>query len=79
MVALVVVIAGWGAAWAVSSAREARCNPDDLTGCDALGSILLFLLLGLPIVLLALLIFLVLDVITLRGRRTRSGQDEREA
>jgi hypothetical protein len=78
LVALVVVVAGWGVAWVASSTRG-RCNPDDLTGCDALGSVLLFLLLfGLPIVLLAVLIFLVLDIINLRGRWTRSGQHERD-
>jgi hypothetical protein len=79
LVALVVVIAGWGAVWVAASARGARCNPDDLTGCDALGSVLLVLFLfGLPIVLLAVVIFLVLDIITLRGRRTRSGRHERD-
>jgi hypothetical protein len=80
LVALAIVIAGWGAAWAVSSTRDTRCTANDLTGCDALGSVLLFLLLfALPFVVLVLLTFLVLDLIDLRGRRTRSGQDKNDA
>jgi len=47
-----------------------------LTGCDTLGSVLLWLVLGLPIVLLALLIFLVLDIVTLKAPRPRSREGD---
>lgn len=78
LVAFVAVMAGWGAAIWVGSVRGARCNPDDLTDCDTLGSVVLWLIFGLPLVLFMLLIFLVLEILTLTGRRSRSGHDEKD-
>jgi hypothetical protein len=75
--AFVVVLACTVASWLAASRRDGACNPNDLTGCDTLGSILLWLSLGLPVVLLALLIFLVFDLTTMVSRRSPSRDDER--
>jgi hypothetical protein len=76
--AFFAVLAAWAAAWVAASERRANCNPDDLTGCDTLGSVLLWVVLGLPVVLVALLILLVLDILALKGRRSRSRKDQRD-
>jgi heme/copper-type cytochrome/quinol oxidase subunit 2 len=71
------VVALWVITWVVASARGARCNPDDVTGCDTLGSILLWLWLGLPIVLVVLLSFVMPDIVASIARHLRSRRHPR--
>jgi hypothetical protein len=66
VVALVLAAAAW--AWAATS-LGGRCTPDDLTGCDTVGSIRLWLALGLPVVLFLLLVLLAVELIALWRRR----------
>ena len=58
-IACVALAAAWLMSAVISSNRAERCNGDDLTGCDTLGSILLGLTFILPVVLLVLTVVLI--------------------
>jgi hypothetical protein len=77
LLAIAAVSVGWIITWIVSSAHSATCNPDDLTDCDAVGSVLLALFYGLPVVLLVLLVLLVPGLAASLARRLRSRQHPR--
>ena len=70
------VLVAWIIVWLLP--LPAHCNADDLTGCHTLGSILLALLYGLPILMLVLLSFLLPGIFASIGRRLRSGKRPRQ-
>lgn len=71
LLVIAVIAAGWVVALVALSESGGHCNPDDLTGCDGLASLVLWLALGLPVVLFLLGILVVMELVYLWGRRTR--------
>jgi hypothetical protein len=58
LVAFYLALSIWLVSLAIAGARDRNCNPDDVTQCDTLGDVLLFLSLLLPAVLIPLLLIL---------------------
>jgi hypothetical protein len=71
LLVIAAIAAGWVAALVAMSESGGHCNPDDLTGCDGLASLVLWLALGLPVVLFLLGSLVVLELVHVWGRRTR--------
>jgi hypothetical protein len=67
-----VVIAWIIVAWIIP--WPAHCSADDLAGCHVLGSVLLALFYGMPVVLLVLLSFGLPRVLASIARRLRSRE-----
>ncbi len=65
LVAFYVSLTAWLLSLAVADSRDRKCNPDDLTECDILGDALLGMILLLPALLLALLVFLCIATVGL--------------